>query len=180
MRPMMFVFVIALLMAACGRDQEPTSAPQSTAPGTTAPPEPGKSLPQPSAAELHGAPPPSDEDLGELYDISRDLQAVAAGENDAVRDLATDLARFAPSDRNTESHNRVAEAIGNALNGKRLDDATAGRLAVLLYVTLHADAMTQAQQKAASDQLRETLGAIGVARAQAEAVVSQVPQPTAR
>ena len=57
---------------------------------------------------------------------------------------------------------------------------TAQRLTAALYVTLHGDDMNASQHAAAAGQLRDILGGIGAAKAQADAVVSQMPQAAVR
>jgi hypothetical protein len=132
----------------------------------------------PTEAELHGAPRPTQEDLQELHDVSRDIQGIAAGQSGAERDLADDLERFA-SDRKTGNVDGLSRAMAAALKGKTIDQAASRRLALQLYVAVNADKMTAEQRTQASNQLQQTLSSAGVARAQADAVVSQMPQAAA-
>jgi hypothetical protein len=172
MRPIVALALAAALTAACGGSQPP-AVPASPA-GTPPPAEPARGIPAPAAADLHGAPAPDAEDLRELFDISRDLLAVAAGESGAVPDLAQDLSRFAPVGGGGPDVSALAERVGAALKGRTLDVAGSQRLAVLLYVTMHAAELTPAQRTAAATGWREALAATGASGAAVDAVADSV------
>jgi hypothetical protein len=171
MRYIVVLVVAALLSAGCGADQPPpVPASGSGAPST--PPEPGRAIPAPADADLHGAPAPDAEDLRELYDISRDLHAVALGERGAVDDLAQDLSRFAaPSGGDART---IAESVGRALQGRTLDETNGRRLAVLLYVAMRQGDLTPAQRSGASAALRDLLTTAGAPAAQAGEAAGQI------
>ena len=162
------LLLAALFQTACDRPSDPAAG---AAPGAVT---------RPSNVELHGAPPLSDEDLRELFDISRDLQAVATRHDNAIVDLADDLARLVGQDRTDVEIDGLARAVGAALEGRTLDEGPASRLAVLLYVMLFADALTPAEQAGASRDLAQLLGALGVPRAQSDAVVAHMPRASGR
>lgn len=172
MRSIAVFSAVVLLSVGCGGDQPPPVPGASGESPTSAAPPP--EIPAPAAADLHGAPPVDGEELQELYDISRDLQAVARSEGGAVADLAEDLSRFAPSGETGPDAKALAERIGRALGGRGLDEAAGRRVAVLLYVAMNAGGLTPEQRAAASTQLREILASAGAAAADADAVAAQI------
>jgi hypothetical protein len=157
----------AALSAGCGGDRPP-DVPASGG-GS-----PAAEISAPQDADLHGAPRPDDEDLQELFDVSRDLQAVGRSESGAVADLTDDLLRFGQDNASRPDAKTLAESLGRALKGRSLDDATARRVAVLLYVVMNGDRITAEQRGAAASQLRDVITRAGAAAADAGAVVSQI------
>lgn len=184
MRMIAFVLIATGFAVGCGGGPETppasTSSPAASQPATPSVPEPPREIPASTFANLHGAPAPSDADRRELYDVSRDLQAIAAGEASATQDLADDLKRFVPAGGPQPDTTRIAQSVTTAVKGRTLDESAAQRLTAALYVTLHGDDMNASQHAAAAGQLRDILGSIGAPKAQADAVVSQMPQAAVR
>jgi hypothetical protein len=175
---------VSVTMTACGGEKTP---PPSSSAGTPAPapakppapPEPPKRAPQPAAAVLHGAPDPTEDELGELYDIGRDLAAIAKGEAGAATDLGDDLVRFGPDGMSPATVQALAADVAKALQGKTLDDATMNRLAALLYAVMNADGLNAAQRKALAADLQSTLTKIGAAAPAATAAASHIDRVAA-
>lgn len=172
------IVLIGMLGAACGGP--PPATPPSETPAAATPADAPRTLAMPADQDLYGAPRPDEGDLNELFDIARDLQGVAASREGAVRDLAEDLERFAASEDEKRRASGLADSVGRALSGRTLDETAAGRLAVALYVAMHADALSAAQQAGAAGALGQTLAAAGAAAPQVDAVVQQLPRATAR
>ena len=171
MRGIVVFAAVVLLSVGCSGDQPP---PVPASGGSAAPSAPSPEIPAPADPDLHGAPPLDAEGLQELFDISRDVQAVARSESGAVADLTVDLSRFESPGGTRPEAKALAESIGRALQGRMLDEVAARRVAVLLYVAMNGGSLTPEQRTAASAQLREILASTGAAAADADAVAAQI------
>ncbi len=174
----LFVLVITLAVAvACGGEKPSQPAPAPATPAAAAPPskpEPPKRAPRPAADILHGAPAPTEARLGELYDIGRDLMAVAKAEAGAVENLADDLPRLRTEGTSSAEVQALAADLGRSLQGKTLDEAAINRIAALLYAVMNSEALTAAQRTALATDLRSTLTAAGAAAPAASAAAARV------
>jgi hypothetical protein len=152
-----------------GQSQEAQTIPQ-------APPDPAQRLEEPPLGDLHGAPAPSAETRGELFDISRDLDQLSAGAGDAAQNLADDLEalgrRMAPPPQRS-SIDAVVASLGKALQGKSLNPEQRVKLSVLLYSGLHANELTASDRTALAADVNATLKEAG-ATAEATAIAGQI------
>jgi hypothetical protein len=161
--------VFAVTAAACGGGgsatpppQQQTAAPAAAPPPTqVVPPEPPRRNPTPPVALLHGVTPPTESQLGDLYDIGRDLTAIARGDANGVGDLTDDLARFGPDKAPRAPIDALVGDVAGALRGKTLTDEQTQRLGAILYTAMHAEQIKPTELPAVAADLSAALKAVG-------------------
>jgi hypothetical protein len=117
----------------------------------------------PPAALLHGVSTPTEGQLGDLYDIGRDLVAVARGDANGAVDLTDDLARFAPEKTPRAPIEALVGEIAKSLNGKSVTEEQAQRLGAVLYASMHAQDLKVTELPAVAADLSAELKALGAA-----------------
>ena len=184
------VLLMAVMIVACGRScsNQPAgpaagSAAPAAAPAPAPTPKPietAKAILAPSPAELHGALPPTEEQLRELYDISRDIRAVAAQEKGAVDELAHDLTGITHEDPPPQNAASLARVVDGAIRGCRTDDDLLTRVAVSLYVAVGRD-VAKADRAALGEEVRKLLSTAGCSAAGVSAMAQAVERnPSAK
>ena len=183
MRSILLLALTVTFAAACGGDPTPQpSTPQGTAPSAATPAkpaEPSRRAPRPAAADLYGAPSPTDDQLSELYDIGRNLEDLAKGASDAPGNLTEDLARFGPEKMPQTELRTLADDLARSLKGKTMQAEVRDKLAALLYAVMNSDEMDAAQKTSLAAALRTTLTSAGVAAKDAATVASRVDRVAA-
>ncbi|MEW6319669.1 MAG: hypothetical protein AB1635_01130 [Acidobacteriota bacterium] len=136
-----------------------------------------RAIPAPATEQLLGAPAPTPEQRNKLFDLRRDLQAVAAGEPSALDDLASDLVGLTDPAPDQALVRRLVQSAAQALRGTSPSDASAERLAMAYYVALHAAGMGSANLTALRSELAAAFGdagtPAGVATASARLIASR-------
>ena len=185
------VILMALTIAACGgscSNQPAAPAAGAAVPAAAPTPAPApkpveaaKAIPAPSPAQLHGALRPTDEQLRDLYDISRDVGAIAAREKGAVDDLAQDLSTVTREDPPPLNAGSLARAVDRAMAGCRTDDQLLSRIAVGLYVAVSREVARGADREALGEEVRTLLSTAGCNAAGVSAMAQAVRQnPSAK
>lgn len=167
LRPILLATLV--LSAACGGDEPAPPASSNSVPSSSA-----GYLAMPDANALYGAPQPNTEDLQELFDIARDLQAVSAGTSGAAQDLRDDLARFVPQGTAPSAVEAMVADVSQALSGHSLSQASAERLSVMLYAALHAGRLEAAERDRLTADLRQALVDAGATEATAGTAAGHV------
>lgn len=173
--------MVAVGVAACSSQQsaEPPQPGSDAASRPMTAAEPPKTLPAPAAADLYGAPAPTSAQLRELYDISRDVAAVAAGDANAPGDLADDLARFAAPGVARSGVDAFSDAVAQSLGQKTLTQEQAIRLTTLLYVTMKTPGLAPDQRQSLARAWEQTLTDAKVSTSGISAVVQELDRMAA-
>jgi hypothetical protein len=111
-----------------------------------------------------------------LHDLMRDLQSVAAGEADAPKDLADDLAVFAENPAGASAARNLADGISNAIRKRNASEDACKQLASILWKAVAARNISVRQADGLKDDMRGVLTSIGVAQADANAAADRIDQ----
>ena len=110
-----------------------------------------------------------------LSDITRDLQSVARGDMQARQDLADDVTVFVDAGKEPrQAVNELSRRTAEVVDGSRLSDQTAQRLAHQLWTAAAARELSQRQVQALQGDMHALLVEIGVPEERAENVATQV------
>ncbi|MGE3274339.1 MAG: hypothetical protein AB7O67_04450 [Vicinamibacterales bacterium] len=124
------MLAVLLGAVACGGSSSDPAAPAGT------PDAAAGAVAAPASSELFGAPEPSAEQRNKLFDLGRDLQALAAGQAGAFDDLVSDLQGLTDPAPDPGTARALAEAARQALAGTQPGDAAATRVATVFYALL--------------------------------------------
>ena len=120
-------------------------------------------------------PEPSGEVPNRLADITRDLQAVARGDEQARQDLADDVTVFVDSDGEARmAINELSRRTAEVVTGSRLSEQSAQRLSQQLWTAAAARELSQRQVETLQGEMHALLVEIGVPEDRAENVATQV------
>jgi hypothetical protein len=121
-------------------------------------------------------PTPTGDVPNRLGDISRDLTAVARGDQQAPQDLAEDLRVFIDGGgADAESAvNELARRVSSVVAGKNLTDQNAQRLAHQLWTTIDARELSERQVETLQNEMQALLVAVGVPESEATNAAAQV------
>ena len=112
-----------------------------------------------------------------LSDISRDLQSVARGDMQARQDLADDVSVFAADEKEPrQAVNELSRRTAEVVDGSRLTDQSAQRLAHQLWTAASARELSQRQVETLQGEMHGLLVEIGVPEERAENVAAQVAE----
>jgi hypothetical protein len=111
-----------------------------------------------------------------LSDLQRDLQSVAAGDGEGAKDLADDLAVFAPTPEGMAAARTLAGSVSVAVAKHSLNEDALKQLSSNLWKTVASRELSERQVDALKDDMRGTLTSIGVAQSDANAVADRVAQ----
>ena len=110
-----------------------------------------------------------------LSDITRDLQSVARGDMQARQDLADDVTVFVDAGKESrQAVNELSRRTAEVVDGSRLSDQTAQRLAHQLWTAAAARELSQRQVEVLQGDMHALLVEIGVPEERAENVATQV------
>jgi hypothetical protein len=112
-----------------------------------------------------------------IYDLSRDLGAIAGGDATAQRDLIDDLSVLAEAG-DTEAlaaARTFAERLAAAVTSAMLTDQTATQLARSAWTVISVTDLSDRQVRALQDELRSQLASAGIPQDMVDAVVADVP-----
>jgi len=99
-----------------------------------------------------------------LADLKRDLESVAAGDPQAVLELADDLQVFTEEPEGVPASRAFATTVSAMLVKRTLNEDTLTRLATLLWTAVAAHDLSERQVDALKDDLRGLLISIGVSQ----------------
>jgi hypothetical protein len=116
------------------------------------------------------------ETVNRLHDLQRDIQSVAAGEADAPKDLADDLAVFADEPEGVSAARTLAGSTSVVLVKRSLSDEALNQLSSVLWKTVASRELSDRQIDALKDDMRGTLVSIGVSQSDSNAVADRVGQ----
>ena len=119
-------------------------------------------------------PAPQGEQVNKAYDISRDLQGVAAAEQGAATDLRDDLANLSGEPPPDHLVGELANSLNQALSGTTLSDAAAKTISEKLFVAATARDLSERQQAMLRTEVSTALTSAGVPAAKAEPVANVV------
>jgi hypothetical protein len=111
-----------------------------------------------------------------LHDLTRDLQSVAAGEADAPKDLADDLAVFAEEPAGASAARTLGDSISNTIRKRTASEDTCKQMASILWKAVASRQLSERQVDALKDDMRGVLTSLGVAQADANAVADRIGQ----
>jgi hypothetical protein len=111
-----------------------------------------------------------------LHDLQRDLESVAAGESDAPKDLADDLAVFADGTEGVNAARTLAGSTSVVLVKRMLNEEALQQLTTVLWKTVASRELSERQVDGLKDDMRGTLISIGVSQADSNAVADRVGQ----
>jgi hypothetical protein len=122
-----------------------------------------------------GAVPKQDEEqVNRTADLSRDLQNVARGDQNAVNDLADDLQVIGRLPAPPERVRELAGALQTALAGKTISDEAARRLADSLFVVMAARQLSERQVETLQTEITIQAKAAGADDARAANIANAV------
>lgn len=108
-----------------------------------------------------------------IHDLSRDLLAVAAGEEGAPKDFADDLRVFAKGKPGEDASDAFSAKVGEAATGLKLTDESALRLAHAFWMVVAAQELSERQIDALKTDLATRLSAVAVPAARVETLTAQ-------
>jgi len=111
-----------------------------------------------------------------LHDLQRDLQSVAAGEADAPKDLADDLAVFAEQPAGASAARNLADGVSTSIRKRNASEDACKQLASILWKAVASRQISARQADSLKDDMRGVLVSIGVAQAEANAVAERIDQ----
>jgi len=106
----------------------------------------------------------------------RDLQSVAAGEADAPKDLADDLAVFADKPAGASAARNLADGISSTIRKRNASEDACTQLASILWKAVAARDISVRQADSLKDDMRGVLTSIGVAQADANVAADRIDQ----
>jgi hypothetical protein len=121
-------------------------------------------------------PAPQGEQVNKAYDISRDLQGVAAAQQGAVNDLRDDLGNLSGEPPPDHLVGELATRLDQALSGTTLSDAAAKGIAEKLFVATTSRDLSERQQAMLRTEMSAALTSAGVPQAKAEPVANVVAE----
>ena len=131
-----------------------------------------------SCRQPDGATPTLDaQNSNRIYDLSRDLGAIAGGDATAQRDLVEDLSVLA-EENNTEAQAVVrsfGERLAAAVVSARLTDQSAQQLAHTSWTVVGVTDLSDRQVRALQGELRTQLASAGIPQDVVDTVVADVP-----
>ncbi len=120
-----------------------------------------------------GQPPQLVEDMpNRIYDMGRDLLAVASGDASGPRDFAEDLRSFAVSPAAADAADTLAARISDAVKGQKLTDQAAQQIAHTGWTIAAGRDLSDRQAKSAQDELRNQLTTLGSTPVTVDAAVA--------
>ena len=121
-----------------------------------------------------GPVPAKDEEVtNRIEDVAHDLSNVAGGNQQAPGELAEDLVGFLDGAPGREAAEELGRRLAKAVVGRKMTEETARKLAEQLWVGMAARELSERQQENVINEVRESLSAISVERADVEAVATQ-------
>jgi predicted NBD/HSP70 family sugar kinase len=131
-----------------------------------------------SCRQPDGATPTLDaQSSNRIYDLSRDLGAIAGGDATAQRDLVDDLSVLAEEDdAQAQAVVRAfAERLAAAVGSARLTDQSAQQLAQTSWTVVGVTDLSDRQVRALQGELRMQLASAGIPQDVVDTVVADVP-----
>jgi len=99
-----------------------------------------------------------------LADLTRDLESVAAGDPQAVRDLTDDLLVFTQEPEGVTATRALSTAVSGMLVKRSLNQDALTRIVTLLWTAVAARDLSERQVDALKDDLRAVLISVGVSQ----------------
>jgi hypothetical protein len=121
-------------------------------------------------------PTPNDTQRNEIGDIGRDMLNITQKDPQAPADLAQDIEKYSTSPEATARSNELARRLGAALQGSKLDEPSAQRLAHTLWIALSARGLSQRQVQTLQDDVKSILAAASAASDRVQPVADQVAE----
>ena len=120
-------------------------------------------------------PTPSQTAADDIYDLSRDLQNVAARNPDAPTELAQDIHEYADDKASAKpAVDELVRRTTSTLGGSMLSEQTARQLAHSLWMTVAARDLSERQIETLQNEVRTVLMSTGVSEENAQQVAAQV------
>jgi hypothetical protein len=111
-----------------------------------------------------------------LHDLTRDLQSVAAGEAEAPKDLADDLAVFAEQPAGVSAARNLADGLSNTIRKRTASEDACKQMASILWKSVASRQLSERQIDGLKDDMRGVLTSIGVAQPEANSVADRIGQ----
>jgi hypothetical protein len=109
-----------------------------------------------------------------LSDLKRDLEAIVAGEQQAIQDLTDDLLVFTPEPEGHNATKALSMTVCSMLVKKPINDETQTKIVNLLWTTVAARELSERQVDALKDDMRNTLLSAGVTQPDANLAAGRV------
>jgi hypothetical protein len=109
-----------------------------------------------------------------LGDLKRDLQAVVAGDQQAVQDLTDDLLVFTDEPEGQAATRAMSMTVCSMLVKRSVSDEVQTKIVSLLWTAVAARELSERQMDALKDEVRSTLLSVGVSQADANLAAGRV------
>ncbi len=119
-------------------------------------------------------PTPSADQNNEIGDIARDMVNVVNKDPQAAEDLRSDLSKYGTDAEETAQIDALAQEMAKVLDGARLDDQTAQRLASTLWITVTAKQLSTRQVDGLGREVKNALASAGVAEDRAQPIANRL------
>lgn len=119
-------------------------------------------------------PPTTEEALNRLNDLSRDLQSIAAGEQQARQDFVDDIKVFARSPAAEAAVASFAQGLGTLVAGSKLTEQGSQQLAHSAWTAVAATELSSRQIETLEAEMKTNLMAAGIPEDRATAAAGEV------
>ena len=109
-----------------------------------------------------------------LSDLKRDLEAVVAGDQAAVDDLANDLNVFTEEPDGHTAIRALSNTVGSMVVKRMLTDEALTRIVTTMWTAAAARELSERQVDALKDEMRSVLTAVGVSQPDANLAAGRV------
>jgi hypothetical protein len=109
-----------------------------------------------------------------LGDLKRDLDAVIAGDQQAVQDLTDDLLVFTDEPEGQKAAKALSMTVGSMLVKRPVNDETQTRIVELMWKSVASRELSERQVDALKDDMRSTLMTVGVSQSDANLAAGRV------
>jgi len=109
-----------------------------------------------------------------LSDLKRDLEAVVAGDQTAVDDLADDLSVFTEEPDGHTAIRALSNTVGSMLVKRMLTDEAMTRIVSTMWTAAAGRELSERQVDALKDEMRSVLTTVGVSQADANLAAGRI------
>jgi hypothetical protein len=109
-----------------------------------------------------------------IYDMRRDLEMVAVGDQTAVKDLADDMIVFTEEPEGQTAIRALSNTIAPMVMNRTLTEENLMRIATLMWTAAAARDLSERQVDALKDDVRVVLTSVGVSQPDANLAAGRV------